>query len=267
MGKNIWRMLLIGSACIGSLTASVAAPYAARAAVAVIDQANLAVNKITADNTTQSLIRLISQLELDIKNIASMNSGSLFEHLTALNGEFNRLRDMVTAFEGGMNPDKAQPFSEKGMKVDELLSGAFDIGERWNLLGGRYKELEKSYSDTIRLAKEIQAVNAEYSKLEKILKTSADAEGQKEAQQADTQMNSLTASAIMEGNLLMAQQNALLAEKYQQENLEKAAAKAATDASIKKVSETVTKAIVKQPKTNREVMCSMYPKWLADEYE
>lgn len=267
MRKKIRRILFIGAACIGSFAAAVFTPYATQAAVAVIDQANLSVNKITADNTTQSLIRLISQLELDIKNIASMDKGALLLHYTGLDDDFNRLQGKVRAFEGGLNPNKLQPFAEKGMRVEDLLGGTFNIGENWNLLGAQYKNLEKSYTDTIRLSQEVQKVSSDYSKLEKILKTSADAEGQKEVQQADTQMNSLTATAVMEGNLLMAQQNAMIAEKYQQENLEKAAAKAATDASIQAVRETVERAIVKQPKSNREVMNSMYPKWLAAEYE
>ncbi|MDR1702576.1 MAG: hypothetical protein LBR56_07355 [Sporomusaceae bacterium] len=267
MKKSVRRILFVGAACIGSLTAAVVTPHSTQAAVAVIDQANLAVNKITADNTTQSLIRLISQLEIDLKNIAGMDSGKLATHYAELDSEFKKLQEEVIAFEGSMNLDKPQPFSEKGKRVEDLLSGLFDSGENWNILGSRYKDLEKSYADTIRLAKKIQNVNADYEKLQKILQISAGATGQKEAQQADTQMNSLTAAAVMEGNLLMAQQNALLAEKYQQENLEKAAAKAATDASIQAVRQRVEKAVVKQPKTNREVFHSIYPEWLAVEYE
>jgi conjugal transfer/entry exclusion protein len=266
MKKSFRRILLAGAACIGSFSATIFTPYPTQAAVAVIDQANLAVNKITADNTTQSLIRLISQLELDMKNIAGMNNAALVLHYTGLDNEFEKLQAEVMAFEGSMNSE-IQPFLGKGKKVEDLFNGAFNIGENWNLLGGPYKDLEKSYKDTVKLAKEIQKANADYEKLKKILETSAKAEGQKEAQQADTQMNSLTAAAVMEGNLLIAQQNAIMAEKYQQENLEKAAAKAAADASIQAVSETVAKAVVKQPKTNREVFNSMYPKWLANEYE
>lgn len=259
-------MLLAGAACIGSLSAAVFTPYEGEAAVAVIDQQNLAVNKVTAENTTQSLIRLISQLELDIKNIASMDKGALALHLTGLDAEYLRLKERLASFEGGMNPSKKEPFDEKGMRVQDLLGGGFDTGKHWNLLGAHYKQLEKTYKDAMHLSKEIQDLSSDYSKIEKILKAAANAEGQKEVMQANAQMDSVTASSVMEGNLLLSQQNAMIAEKYQQENLEKAAAKAAMDASVQVTRETVEKAAVHQPKSNREVYLSMYPRWLADQY-
>lgn len=260
------KSTLIAMACIGSLSAALLTPQFSEAAVAVIDQANLSVNKVTAENSTQSLIRLISQLELDIKNIASMDKGALVLHYTGLGDEFKKIKEQIAAFEGGMNPNKSQPFDEKGMRVQDLLGGAFDIAGQWNLKGAHYKQLERTYVDTIRLSKKMQEVSGDYDKLERILQSSADAEGQKEVLQANTQVDSVTAAGVMEGNQLIAQQNAMMAEKYQQENLEKAAAKAAMDASVQATRETVAKAIVKQPKSNEEVFRSMYPKWLADEY-
>lgn len=266
MDKRKRNIILFGMACIGSLGAAPFTPQFSEAAVAVIDQANLSVNKVTAENSTQSLIRLISQLELDIRNIASMDKGALIMHYTGLSDEFGEIREQIAAFEGSMNPSKSQPFDEKGMRVQDVLGGAFDVSGHWNILGGQYKALEHTYTDTIRLSKKTQELNDDYSKLERILKTAADAPGQKEVMQANTQVDSMTTAGVMEGNQLLAQQNAMMAEKYQQENMEKAAAKAAMDASVQATHETVEKAVVKQPKTNREVFQSMYPKWLAEQY-
>lgn len=266
MKKIVRTSAVLCMACIGSMGAMLYTPLFSEAAVAVIDQANLSVNKVTAENTTQSLLRLISQLEVDLKNIASLDKGALVLHYTGLNDEFKKVREQILSFEGGMNPTNSQPFDEKGMRVQDILGGSFDTGSHWQLLGAHYQQLERTYADTIRLAKKMQEISGDYSKLEKILKTSADAEGQKEVLQANTQVNSMTAAGVMEGNQLLAQQNAMMAEKYQQENLEKAAAKAALDASVQATHETVMKAVVKQPKTNDAVFRSMYPKWLADQY-
>ncbi|HMM21479.1 MAG TPA: hypothetical protein PKA10_12235 [Selenomonadales bacterium] len=267
MKKSVQHMLIVGAVLAGTGAAWLLAILPVNAAVAVIDAQNIAINTKTAANTELTSLNLIKQLALDLLNIKGIDGGILGQYSDEIASRQKSLQDTMKAFQGIMGQDSAGIWDEKGGRIEDILGGSFDVGTYLNVSGSSYKALEGTFRDSIQLAKTVQKLSSDPTALQQALKNSAEAEGQKQAQQADTQVAAVTATAQLQETQLIAQQTGMMAESYLRENQEKAAAKAILELSAANTHRTVQNAIVRQPTDPQEVLSKIYPSWLAKEYE
>ncbi len=267
MKKSVQHLLAVGAILLGTGTAALLASFPASAAVAVIDAQNIAINTKTAANTELTSLNLIKQLALDVLNIKGYDGEALGRYSDEIADRQKSLADKMKAFQGIMGQDGAGIWDEQGGRIEDILGGSFDVATYLNVSGSSYKALEDTSRDTIQLAKSVQKVSSDTTALHQALKNSAEAEGQKQAQQADTQVAAVTAASQLQETQLIAQQTGMMAESYLRENQEKAAAKAILELSAANTRRTVQNAIVRQPSNPQEVLNKIYPDWLAKEYE
>ncbi|EGO64638.1 hypothetical protein [Acetonema longum] len=267
MKKSVQHMLIVGAVLAGSGAAWLLASLPVNAAVAVIDARNIAINTKTAANTELTSLNLIKQLALDLLNIKGIDGGVLGQYSDGIANQQRGVQEKMQAFQGIMGQDSAGIWDEEGGRIEDILGGSFDAGTYLNVSGSSYKALESTSRDSIELAKTVQKMNSDTTGLQQALKNSAEAEGQKQAQQADTQVAAVTAASQLQETQLIAQQTGMMAESYLRENQEKAAAKAILDLSAANTHRTVQNAIVRQPADPQEVLNKIYPDWLAKEYE
>ena len=267
MKKSVQHMLIVGAVLVGTIVAALLASLPVNAAVAVIDMQNIAINTKTAANTELTSLNLIKQLALDLLNIKGLDGGVLGQYSDEIASRQKSLEEKMKAFQGIMGQDSAGIWDENGGRMEDILGGSFDVGTYLNVSGSSYKALEDTFRDTIQLAKTVQKINSDTETLQKALKNSAEAEGQKQAQQADTEVAAVTAASQMQETQLIAQQTGMMAESYLKENQEKAAAKAILELSVANTHRTVQNAIARQPTDPQAVLNKIYPSWLAKEYE
>ena len=267
MKKSVQQMLIVGAVLVGTGAAGLLASLPVNAAVAVIDVKNIAINTKTAANTELTSLNLIKQLALDLLNIKGIDGGILGKYSDEIASRQKSLQEKMKGFQGIMGQDSAGIWDEKGGRIEDILGGSFDVGTYLNVSGSSYKALEGTFRDSIQLAKTVQKLSSDTTALHDALKNSAEAEGQKQAQQADTQVAAVTATAQQQETQLIAQQTGMMAESYLRENQEKAAAKAILELSAANTHRTVQNAIVRQPTDPQAVLNKIYPSWLAKEYE
>lgn len=267
MNRSIQHVLIIGAVLLGTGVAALVASLPANAAVAVVDLKNIAINTQTAANTELTSLNLIKQLALDLLNIKGLDSGALGQYSDEIASRQKSLEEKMKVFQGIMGQESEGIWDEKGGRIEDVLGQSFDVATYLNVSGSSYKALENTFRDTLQLAKTAQKVNSDTTVLQKALKNSAEAEGQKQAQQAGTEVAAVNAASQMQETQLIAQQTGMIAETYLKENQEKAAAKAILELSAANTHRTVQNAIVKQPSNPQEVFNKIYPDWLAQEYE
>jgi hypothetical protein len=267
MKKSVQHMLIVGAVLAGAGAAWLFASLPVNAAVAVIDAQNIAINTKTAANTELTSLNLIKQLALDLLNIKGIDGGVLGKYTDEIASRQKSLQEKMKAFQGIMGQESTGIWDEKGGRIEDILSGSFDVGTYLNVSGSSYQALEGTFRDSIELAKTVQKMSSDTTVLQQALKNSAEAEGQKQAQQADTQVAAVTAASQLQETQLIAQQTGMIAESYLRENQEKAAAKAILELSAANTHRTVQNAIVRQPKDPQAVLNKIYPSWLAKEYE
>lgn len=267
MKKSVQNMLIVSAVLLGTGAAAMVASLPVNAAVAVVDMKNIAINTKTAANTELTSLNLIKQLALDLLNIKGLDGGVLGKYSDEIASRQKSLEDKMKAFQGIMGQASGGIWDEKGGRIEDILGQSFDVNTYLNVSGSSYKALENTFRDSIQLAKIAQKVNSDTTVLKNALKNSAEAEGQKQAQQAGTEVAAVTAASQLQETQLIAQQTGMMAESYLRENQEKAAAKAILELSAANTHRTVQNAIVRQPKDPKEVLNKIYPSWLAQEYE
>lgn len=225
------------------------------AAVAVFDEENIAQAIKTAINTANILSQEEKQLALAIINSKSLNAGMLQRYIEQKRKTSNELNEV---------------FNEKVGVNESILSGKTSLADYWEVEIGDVSSLmdeeltmadlyyrheknrmaaETMNKGTINTSKKVLGINNEISEaLDTALENSANAEGQKEAIQANTQTTAASASAVMAGNTILATIAAQQAHQAAVENAEKAAEVQRELTSRKNVSKSVKQIWANTPK-------------------
>lgn len=218
---------IMSAVIIGCVSTILVCGAPAEAAVEVHDTQNIAENAKTAASTASTAINLAKQLVLDIQNIASMNANTLLTYLNKVKTDYSTLMDKLGVSTGVMNSNKSagEVWNEQGMyDLPDMLKGNVGASDMAQQSIANISNLDKTYYDAVNISKQISSLSSDYEQVETALTNSANAAGIKEAQQASAQIQSAAVEAQKQANILNSVYTTMTAQKYAQENREKAEA-------------------------------------------
>lgn len=240
--KGTILIAAIGMGCIGSVLAMLPTGRSADAAVLVYDEKNILEAAKTAINTANILTNAQKELALQIIDMASMDPGRLEAYLK---GQVQKQDEIFNESHGKIGAlttrSTAQTYWEENFRnIESVLNGDITVVDAYNANQKALKALEKTNYDALHNAKTTQTASHELSEnLTEAVTNSANAEGTKEAVQANTQAIATAAMGTYYGNALLADMVAQQALKYQKENLDEANAMALSRAVAKQAKDDV----------------------------
>lgn len=245
----IWKKKIlaaaVGMGCVGALFAMLPTGKTVDAAVLVHDDKNIIEAAKTAINTANILTNAQKELALQIIDMTSMDAGKLEEYLKwqvrQQDEIFNEAGGKIGVLTAKSTP---QAYWEENFKnIESILQGDVTISDAYNANQKALKALENTNYDALHNAKTTQTASQQLSdSVTEAVINSANAEGTKEAVQANTQAIAAAAMGVYYGNTLLSDMVAQQALKYQKENMDEANAMA------------LSKAVAKQARNDVEAM-------------
>ena len=214
---------------LGAAISMVPQERTANAAVLVYDEKNVEQAIKTAISTANILSNEEKQLALQIINMRSMSIEQILSYLMSHTEQQRQMWDEREAKTGALNPNiSTDAFMDQCLPdLGQILNGKMTMVDA-------YEQTQKS----LHGAKTTQtAGNALHNSLDEILKNSQNAEGEKEAQQANTQATAVNVTAQIYGNSLLSDMAAMQAVRYQKELQDEAVARSINDSTYERLHE------------------------------
>lgn len=211
----------------------------AGAAVQVVDTENILQNTLTAVNTA-------TQVAHGVLNLQSMASSELLKHYTNLSQDLAAATKVRDAYTGLLNSGQTieSAWNSSFKNVDSYFNSTTPttLAQYTDANQNTANKLEKTYSDSMKNAKNITTTSLETSskEIQDALNRVANATGAKEATQASTQVSSVTAQESIKTNQLLSDLVVIQAAKGQQELQDRAAALATNQQTADNYSTAVT---------------------------
>lgn len=247
------RKTVLGTGVVmGMMTSSIAlftANTRSEAAIAVIDQQNIAEAIKTAINTATILSNTEKEIALQVLNMTKLDVGKLAEIM---------LR----------NEQKKQQVLQENENLTGLLETSSSVGHVWDARLGnlddvingnmtiysfvkREQQRQKVLDETTKSAAQAAANTLVHgqktmSGVNEALDLSNQAEGQLQAAQAGNIILANTAYAVENGNRLLSNATAMMAVQYQEENLRRAESQRVLHESGELSKEWIKNATIKQ---------------------
>ena len=141
---------------------------------------------------------------------------------------------------GALNPNiSTDAFMDQCLPdLGQILNGKMTMVDAYEQTQKSLQALERTNTDVLHGAKTTQtAGNTLHNSLDEILKNSQNAEGEKEAQQANTQATAVNVTAQIYGNSLLSDMAAMQAVRYQKELQDEAVARSINDSTYERLHE------------------------------
>lgn len=211
--------------CVCSMIAMIPTNRNVDAAVMVYDEQNVAEAIKTAINTANILTETQKELALQIIDMTSMSQNKLEDFLKRQVIKQDGILDESENKVGVLNgKTSVESYWENNFRnIESVLNGDITVVDAYNANQKAMKALEKTNYDALHNAKTTQIATQEMSEnLSEVITNSANAEGNKEAIQANTQAVAATAMGVYYGNNLLSDLVAQQSLKHQKENLDEA---------------------------------------------
>lgn len=212
------------------------------AAVMVYDQQNIEEAIKTAISTADILTNAQKQLALQVLDMTKMTDGKATQYLNGMQKEQNYPLDEKDAQIGALKTNSSvQTFwDEKFPDIDSILSGKTTVMDAYYASQKSMQAMEQTNEDALGMAKTTQTMadNVAASTME-ALNNSTNAQGNLEAQQANTQVNAAGVMALVHGNNLLSNMGAAQAVKYQRELQDEVIARSIMEQSVTKLDAAV----------------------------
>ena len=225
---------------LGAAISMIPQERTASAAVLVYDAQNVEQAIKTAISTANILTNEEKQLALQIINMRSMSMEQILSYLMSHTEQQRQIWDERESKTGALNPNiSTDAFMDKCLPdLEHILNGQMTMVDAYEQAQKTLQGLEKTNADVLHSAKTTQtAGNSLHNSLHEILENSQKAEGEKEAQQANTQAAAVNVTAQIYGNSLLSDMAAMQAVRYQKELQDEAVAKSINDATYEKLHE------------------------------
>lgn len=225
---------------LGAAISMVPQERTANAAVLVYDEKNVEQAIKTAISTANILSNEEKQLALQIINMRSMSIEQILSYLMSHTEQQRQMWDEREAKTGALNPNiSTDAFMDQCLPdLGQILNGKMTMVDAYEQTQKSLQALERTNTDVLHGAKTTQtAGNALHNSLDEILKNSQNAEGEKEAQQANTQATAVNVTAQIYGNSLLSDMAAMQAVRYQKELQDEAVARSINDSTYERLHE------------------------------
>jgi hypothetical protein len=222
---NMKKIIALG--LISGIIFTAASAKHTLAAVAVIDEQNIAEAIKTAINTATMLTTEQKQLALQVLNMRTVNAETLLKFLKTQEKVGRTVWNEQESMTGALNPNKsvAAFWTEEIGSVEEVLNGNKTVYDMYQMTDKRLRALNKTNQDAARLAKTAQELNKDLSEqVTNGLISVNEAEGNMEAQQGQAAIAAANAQSMINSNMMLSGLAAAMTAKYQQEAYEKAVA-------------------------------------------
>lgn len=184
------------------------------AALLVHDIDNTAQNAQTAINTATSAINSATSVANELRMLASMSPEALITHYVGLSQNLAEVLGTYKAYQGIINSTKDLSTTWKSTfnGMDSIFNG-----DSKNLKNSQdtMKVLENTYTDSMKISNEISNVTQSIDNLKKAVNNSANADGTKEALQANGQITAVGVSEQIKQNQLLSSMVTSMAAKQQ----------------------------------------------------
>lgn len=161
------------------------------ASVYVTDVQNIAQNTQTAANTAANAINTANQVALAVKNLASMDSKALLAHYLGIDDQYKKIMDYLDEQVGAL---------DLGISTDTILS---EMGTNGNLYGTNMSEAQfknnvkklyhiedQTYASALNVGRQQERIEDGVESLRTAIENLNSAQGEKEALQAQGQIDS-----------------------------------------------------------------------------
>ena len=232
----ILSSILMGT--LGAAISMVPQERTASAAVLVYDAKNVEEAIKTAITTADILTNEEKQLALQIINMRSMDAEQILSYLQSHSDQQQQVWDERMGKAGALDPNMStESFLETCFpNIENILNGNMTMTDAYAQAQKSLQALEKTNADALHNAKTTQTAGLSlHNSLHQVLENSKNAEGEKEAQQANTQAAAVGATAQIYGNNLLSDMAAIQAVKYQKEIQEEAMARSINDTTYEKL--------------------------------
>ena len=257
--KKIVLVSGVAMGVFGTIIGMIPSTRTASAAVLVYDAKNIEEAIKTAITTADILTNNQKQLALQILDMTKMSTGQLTQYLEGMNKEQRYPMDEKDGQLGALKTSgSVQSFwDEKFPDIGSVLRGKMTIMDAYYASQKSMKAMEQTNEDSLRMAKATQnmADSVADSTMEG-LNNSANAQGNLEAQQANTQVNAAGVMALVHGNNLLSNMGAAQAVKYQRELQDEVIARSLNEQTEAKLSNAVANCNP-QPVSYEEAMAKM----------
>lgn len=163
----------------------------AEAGVFVTDLQNIAENAKTAINTYANAINTANQVQLEIRNLASMDQKALIAHYLGIDKQYKKITDYLDQQVGtlklGTSTDTV--LDEMGANNNLYMPGMSDEEFR-NSIKKMYHVEDDTYKSALDVGRQQERIEDSIKSIEDSLKNLHNAQGQKEALQAQGQISS-----------------------------------------------------------------------------
>lgn len=212
------------------------------AAVFVYDQQNIEEAIKTAISTADILTNAQKQLALQVLDMTQMTDGKVTQYLTGMAKEQSSPLDEKAAQVGALKTNSSvQTFwNEKFPDIDSILNGKTTVMDAYYASQKSMQAMEQTNEDALGMAKNTQTMadNVAASTMD-ALNNSANAQGNLEAQQANTQVNAAGVMALVHGNNLLSNMGAAQSVKYQRELQDEVLSRSIMEQSVTKLNAAV----------------------------
>lgn len=242
----------------------------ADAAVLVIDQQNIAEAIKTVLNTTNILTEEQKQLALKIIDMQSLDPNVIASYIRQQTGKQQEIWDEHQQKVGGLqvgNSADSYIRQHMGGDINDILNGNFPVMTLVSSNQNGIKSLEATARDALHNAKTVQ--NGSYSinlMLNDAVKNSGEAQGSKEAIQANTQTIGVHTIATLQTNDLLSDVLAMQAVKYSKEAHDQAVSISVNEQMNDKLQNYSNSMPVQSNKSTYDVALEMYGPELAQYY-
>ena len=209
--------------------------HPAQAAVLVYDAQNVAEAIKTAITTANILTNEQKQLALQILNMTQMDGKQILQYIDGMKKQQRYPMDEKDGQIGVLaTKTTPQAFLDKRCpNLDAVLNGQMTVMDAYEASKKSLEAMQQTNTDALRMAKMTQNMADEVSASTlTALDHSAQAKGNLEAQQANTQVQAAGVMAMAQGNNLLANISASQALRYQKELQDEAIARANMQQSI-----------------------------------
>lgn len=188
------KKILVSVMLSGLLVGFLATPNPqnhAEAGIYVTDLQNIAENTKTAINTYSNAINTANQVQLEIRNLASMDQKALITHYLGIDKQYKKIMDYLDEQVGTLNLGTSTDtvLDEMGANNNLYLKGMSDEEFR-NSIKKMYHVEDDTYKSALAVGRQQERVEDSIKSLEDSLKNLHNAQGQKEALQAQGQIAS-----------------------------------------------------------------------------